>query len=277
MSSTFYVPEGDGFVSTDLTRGPWDASSQHAGPPAALIGRAVERCPSPIDGETRRQVGRITYEVLRPVPIAPLRVSARVERPGRSVELVSATLSCGEEEVMRALAWRLAVAEVEIPAGLAGEDPESPARRRAPSPTRPEEGSHEDFFPTGHDVGYHSAMEYRFASGRFLDPGPAVVWMRMRHPLVSGEEPTPLQRVLIAADSGNGVSAALDYSRYLFINVDLTVHLHRLPATEWVCLDAITVPEPTGVGIADSALHDERGPIGRALQTLLVRERSPRE
>ena len=277
MSSTFYVPEGDGFVSTELTRGPWDAGSQHAGPPAALIGRAVERCPSSIEGETRWQVGRITYEVMRPVPIAPLRVSARVERPGRRVELVSATLTCGEEEVMRALAWRVAIAEVEIPAGLAGEDPQSPARRRTPSPPPPEEGSHEDFFPTGHEVGYHSAMEYRFASGRFLDPGPALVWMRMRHPLVSGEEPTPLQRVLIAADSGNGVSAALDYSRYVFINVDLTVHLHRLPATEWVCLDAITIPEPTGIGISDSALHDERGPIGRALQTLLVRERSPRE
>ena len=46
-----------------------------------------------------------------------------------------------------------------------------------------------------------------------------------------------------------------------------------MPAGEWVCLDAITIPEPTGVGLADTALRDERGPIGRALQTLLVRER----
>ena len=74
----------------------------------------------------------------------------------------------------------------------------------------------------------------------------------MRAALVAGEQPTPLQRVLIAADSGNGVSATLDWSRYVFINVDLTVHLHRLPAGEWVCLDAITVPEPTGVGLADT-------------------------
>jgi hypothetical protein len=79
--------------------------------------------------------------------------------------------------------------------------------------------------------------------------------------------------VLAAADSGNGVSAALDWSHYLFINVDLTVHLHRLPAGDWVCLDAVTTPEPTGIGLADTALRDERGPIGRALQTLLVRER----
>jgi hypothetical protein len=116
-------------------------------------------------------------------------------------------------------------------------------------------------------------MEYRFVSGAFRELGPATVWMRMRWPLVEGEEPTPLQRVLVAADSGNGVSATVDWSAYLFINVDLTVHLHRLPAGEWVCLDAVTTPEPTGIGLADTALRDEGGPIGRALQTLLVRER----
>jgi hypothetical protein len=113
-------------------------------------------------------------------------------------------------------------------------------------------------------------MEYRFVRGGFADPGPAVAWMRMRVPLVHGEEPTPLDRVLVAADSGNGVSAALDWSRFLFINVDLTVHLHRPPEGEWVCLDAITIPERSGIGIADTALYDERGPIGRAVQTLLI-------
>jgi hypothetical protein len=116
-------------------------------------------------------------------------------------------------------------------------------------------------------------MEYRFLAGSFRDLGPATVWMRMRHPLVAGEQPTPLQRVLTAADSGNGVSATLDLGRYIFINVDLTVHLHRRPVGEWVCLEAITLPEPNGVGLADTGLHDERGPLGRALQTLLVRER----
>jgi hypothetical protein len=129
------------------------------------------------------------------------------------------------------------------------------------------------FFETPHEVGYHAAMENRFVRGAFRELGPATVWMRMRHPLVEGEEPSPLQRLLTAADSGNGVSATLDLSRFIFINVDLTVHLHRQPVGEWVCLDAITLPQPNGVGVADTVLHDERGPIGRALQTLLVRER----
>jgi hypothetical protein len=69
------------------------------------------------------------------------------------------------------------------------------------------------------------------------------------------------------------VSAALDWTRFIFINVDLTVQLERLPEGEWIGLDAVTLPQPTGVGTAEAVLHDENGRVGRALQTLLV---SPR-
>jgi len=209
-------------------------------------------------------LGRITFEILRPVPIAPLAVRTAIVRPGRSVQLLSASLLAADDEVIRASAWRIARRPLELPGGI---------ERPASTIPGPAEAEAKDFFPTGQTIGYHTAMEYRFVAGSFLEPGPATVWMRMRHQLVAGEEPTPLQRVLAAADSGNGVSATLDWSRYLFINVDLSVHLHRLPAGEWVCLDAITLPEPEGVGLADTALHDERGRLGRALQTLLVRER----
>jgi hypothetical protein len=261
----FFEPDGDGFRATELTRGPWDPDAQHAGPPAGLIARELERLG---DGGQERErsglVGRITLEILRSVPIARLSVQARVVRPGRTVELCEATLSDAEGEVMRATAWRLRPKPVELTEleGLARD-----------APPGPEAGEPGEFFPTGQDVGYHTAMDYRFLRGGFLESGPATVWMRMRQPLVAGEEPSPLQRVMVAADSGNGVSATLDWRRFLFINVDLTVHLHRLPATDWVCLDAITLPDPTGLGMADTLLRDERGRIGRAAQTLLVAER----
>jgi hypothetical protein len=259
-SSAFYVSDGGLFVSSELTRGPWDPGFQHAGPPAALIARAIELATEP-----GWQIGRITYEILRPVPIAPLRVDVEVRRPGRSVELVVATLSDADgTTLVTANAWRLATRETEIPAEL------SVGAEAMPGPER---GHQKPFFDTGEAVGYHTAMEYRFVAGGFTELGPALVWMRALHPLVEGEEMTPLQRVLVAADSGNGVSATLDLGRYIFINVDLTVHLHRLPQGEWIGLDAVTIPEPQGIGLADSLLHDQRGPIGRALQTLLVRER----
>jgi Thioesterase-like superfamily len=266
VPDSFYEPDGELYVATELTRGPWDPGAQHAGPPAALIGREVERLgEGRIGGEDGplAQVGRITYEVLRPVPIAPLRVEARIVRPGKRVEMIEATLSDqAGEALMRAQGWRLRTESVSF---------ESPAPER--KPPEPETGEPGKFFHTGYDVGYHTAMEYRFTSGAFMEPGPATVWMRMDVPLLPGEEPTPLQRVLATADSGNGVSASLDWNRFLFINVDLTVHLHRMPESEWVCLDARTLPEPNGVGMSDTRLLDERGPIGRAAQTLLIAER----
>jgi Acyl-CoA thioesterase C-terminal domain/Acyl-CoA thioesterase N-terminal domain len=268
--TAFFVPDGDAFTPTELTRGPWDPEAQHAGPPAALVGRAIEALAA--DGP--RVVGRVTFEIVRAVPITPLRVEARVVRPGRSVELAEARLATadGDLEVMRATAWRLRESEVELPAA----DGRSSGSTLRPgfAPRGPDEGRDRPFFATGHDVGYHTAMDYRFVSGEFLEPGPATVWMRMRQPLVAGEEPTPLQRVLVAADSGNGVSASLDWRRFLFINVDLSVHLNRPPEGEWICLDAITLPERNGIGLADTGLYDRQGPIGRAAQTLLVRPRA---
>jgi hypothetical protein len=259
--AAFYEPDGERFLATELTRGPWDPGAQHAGPPAALLGREIERLPDA--GEF--QVGRVTCEILRSIPIAPVTVGARVVRPGRRVQLVEAELrdEIGEP-LMRASAWRLRAAPLEIPAE---------AMAAAEPPPGPEQGAEVEFFPTGQELGYHSAMEVRFVRGGFIEPGPALVWLRMRQPLLAAEEPSPLQRVLVAADVGNGVSASLDYQRYLFINVDITVHLERMPAGEWVCVDAQTLPQPSGNGTAESVLSDERGRIGRALQTLLIAQR----
>jgi hypothetical protein len=252
----FYELDGDAFVPSELTRGPWDPGAQHAGPPSALLGRAIEA--------PGRQVGRITIEILRPVPIAPLTVAHRVVRPGRAVELVEAVLAeAGGErrELARALAWRLRPQD--------GVEPGDPG----PPPPGPDAGREVPFFATGQDAGYHTAMDVRFLEGAFTEPGPAVVWMRMRQPLVAGEPPSPLARVLVAADAGNGVSATLDYRRFLFINTELTVHLVREPAGEWVCLDAVTRLGAPGLGMAETVLSDERGRIGRGAQTLLVRPR----
>lgn len=278
----FFVPDGDLMVASELTRGPWDASSQHAGPPAALLGRAIERCDGIGEGPADRHVGRVTYEILAPVPIAPLRVEAEVTRGGKRVDMVEATLSAeGGAPVVRARGWRLLRRDVELPEGLGSSEAGSAAHEAGRpsgepgSPTPPEEiGRADVFFPTGEEVGYHTAMDVRFDRGSFVEIGPAVAWMRAMHPLVAGEELSPLQRVLIAADSGNGISSTLDFHRFVFINVDLTVHLSRMPAGEWVCLDAVTVPEPHGAGISDTMLRDELGPLGRASQTLLISERS---
>jgi hypothetical protein len=249
----FYLPLGDGrFESTEHTRGPWDAGSQHAGPPAALLGRAVESVAPP-----GMRVARLTYEIARPVPIATLEVTVRVTRQGRGVTLVEAAI----DPFMRCSALLIRAGEDLVPAAT------------PPVAVHLDGATAKPLYPTTHDIGYHTAMEFRFSEGSFLERGPATAWLRMRESLVDGEAPSPLSRVLVAADSGNGISNELELSRFLFVNADLTVHLLRHPVGEWVCLRSATAIDAAGIGLADTALHDQHGPIGRSAQSLFVAPR----
>lgn len=255
-SDAFYEPLGDGrFASTVHSAGPWSAQSQHMGPPSALLVRALEQLPS----AAPMQLARFTVEILGPVPVAEISVTAAVERPGRAVEMLGAELSAGGRPVARARAWRHARSDTSAVA-VDAESPLAPPQQGEPM-HRPENwGS-----------GYLDAMEWRALSGHLGKPGPATVWARQTVALVSGEEPTGLQRLFVVADSGNGVSSRMDPTGWLFINSELTVHLYREPAGEWIALDATSAIGPTGIGTAFSVLHDLDGPVGRGAQALLIR------
>ncbi|MBB5918231.1 hypothetical protein BJY24_007143 [Nocardia transvalensis] len=262
----FFLPDGRDpgvFHPTELTRGPWAADAQHGGAPAALAGYVIGRC------EPWGRVARVAVEYLGVVPIAPLRAEVRVVEAearvgGRRVEMVEATLSSGQRVVVKATAWRLGTVapDLEVPPEIL---PDGNPLGPDGIAMRPEHS-----FPSNQRVGFHTGVEYRFVSGAFRTPGPAVCWFRLRYPVVAGAEPAPLERVLAAADFGNGVSAVLPWGHCYFINTDLTVNMYREPVGEWVCLDAVTRAEPDGIGLAESRLFDERGPIGRGTQTLLL-------
>jgi Thioesterase-like superfamily len=257
VSGSFYIPLGDGdWRATVHTAGPWDPGAQHGGPPSALLGRAMRRCQPRPD----MMITRVTCEILRPIPVADITVAARVARPGHRVELLEATATAGGREVARATAWRV----------LRTSAPAVPPAQASPPPL-PEQAPAGP--PSWGDGGYMAAIEWRGARGSFHSPGPAALWTRMRYPLVPGEEPAPLDRVLVSADSGSGASWELDFSGWLFINPELTVHLHREPAGEWICLDAQTTITPGGAGLATSALSDLDGPVGVAAQSLFIAPR----
>ena len=121
-------------------------------------------------------------------------------------------------------------------------------------------------------TGYQDLMEARIAEGTFFR-GPCAVWFRMRHPLLAGEDPSAIQRVAVAADSGNGISAVLDFGRYVFVNSDLTINLLRKPQGEWICIDARTLVGPSGSGLAEARIFDSLGLLGRSTQSLSIRLR----
>lgn len=260
MPESFFTPTSGGYAASEYTRGPWSHEHQHAGPPAALLARAIE---AELPASPAMRVARFTVEILRPVPIAELAIATEVVHPGRRLRVLDAVLADGSgKPLLRARALALRVEPMTLPAAP---DPQAP-------PPGPEAAKPFEFPFFAESVGYHSAMETRIARGVW-GQGPVAAWMRMRVPLVAGETPSPLQRVVTAADSGNGVSVVLDPARYTFINPDLSVYLNRDPVGEWVCLDALTLPQPTGNGLADTRLYDEAGAIGRSLQSLLIQPR----
>jgi hypothetical protein len=256
----FYLPTVDAkvFVATRHTEGPWSPNAQHAGPPSALLTRAIERLAPSTDGPC--QLTRLTVDILGPVPLGEVHVSAAVTRPGRTVELVEAELDAGGRAAMRVRAWRIRTAELLLPAGM---DEHLPA-----TPPFPEAES--DFRERTWTRGYLGAVQWRFTQGHFEQPGPATVWTLLRVALVAGEKPTPTQRLVTVADSGNGLSSRLPFSDWWFINTDLSIHLHRLPVGEWICVGARSTLDPAGVGLAETELFDRSGRVGRGAQSLMV-------
>ena len=261
VALALYLPDGDLLVPTELTGGPWSAEAQHGGPVAAAVARAVEAVPAPVAMVTLR----LTVELLRPVPLRPLRIETSVPRPGKRVQLVDATVTDGQTEVARARALRIRTAPVPVP--HEAEQPDYGPEPAAGAPLSLEGRlEHPSFL---------QAMEFRFIRGSGDAPGPATAWARLRVPVVPGEEPSPLQRTAAAADFGNGISRVVDFTTHLFINADLTVALSRPPVGEWVGLDMVTRLSADGYGQAESQVFDRYGPAGRAVQSLIVDLRPP--
>jgi acyl-Coa thioesterase superfamily protein/acyl-CoA thioesterase superfamily protein len=244
-------------VPTGHARGPWDPGQLHGGAPGALIAEAVQA-----DGYL---VARLTLDFLAPVPMAPLTIAARTTKTGRNLQVAEAEMEAEGRTVLRARAVRLRRGHVELPADVSGAD----APADGPDAGRPGTFPLDD----GQAEGFHlSAMDIRFIDGDY-GKGPARAWFRLQRPLIDDAPASPLARAVAAADFGNGISRVVDFADYLFVNTDLTVHLHREPQGEWVLVDARTRLEPHGAGLAHSILSDERGQLGLAAQSLFVASR----
>ena len=258
MSASLFEVDGDRFVPTGLARGPWSPDAQHGGPPSALLVRAVEAVDAPVP----MQVARATFELLRPVPLSPLTISTEVLRPGKKVQLVGVSLRADDVEVMRATVLRIRTADLPVEEGVDAGAPDLPETGAVVAPPFASKDEALEHF-------HVDAMELRTVAGGFAGPGPGTAWFRLRVPLLPDEEPSGAVRAAATADFGNGLSWVLP-PEWLFINPDLTVHLLRQPEGEWICLAARTLTSGTGVGLAESALYDQRGRVGRAVQSLLL-------
>ncbi len=264
MPDAIFARDGDAFVPTERACSPWGAGLLHGGPAAGLLARAIENArPSP-----GMMVVRLTIDLFRPVPQEPLRVRVDTVRTGRRIHVCDATLFAGETAVSRATGLLLQPAEVGLPesARLGGMPPPGPGGLPSRTGLGGDSGPR---FP-----GFHSTVEVRHVAGG-SGGGTSTAWVRIPCDFVEGEETSPLVRVAATADFANGIShIRTDSDRMGFINTDITLYLHRPAVGEWICLGAHSGAEPYGIGIIETTIHDEQGPVARALQALLANPRA---
>lgn len=259
MPASIFERAADGrYVGTEAALSPWSDQALHGSATAMLLAREIESVPA----EQQMFVTRLTVELMRPFGRTPIAAKSRMVRPGRKVQIVEASLRNGEQEVARATAVRIRTADVQVPA-YAEEHPHGPPESAKEWTGGWREG------PAYHLLG----VEARSPDHHLLDRGPQWSWFRLKLPLVPDEEPSGLLRVCAAADFPNGISRVVDPRKTTFLNPDVTVYLHRHPVDEWVLVDARTWLEPNGVGVAEGALYDRRGRVGRSIQSVLVEPR----
>ena len=248
-------------ISNPACGGPWHPELQHGGPPNALLVHLAERLAAEASGRDDLVAVRLAAEFVGPVPVAPLTVSARVDRLSRSAVLVRAEWVAGEpaRTCLQVRIWLLAPGE--SPSELARPTPNGTPKLDQPE-TLPEFGF--DSFP------YARHLDWRLAAGSGRAPGPAAAWISARVPLLPEQPYSPLQRTALFADSASGISAELDWADWSFANVDLDLHLFSPPVGDWLLVDAVT-ELGAGVAMTRSRLSDRHGPVGAGLQTLLVR------
>lgn len=252
-----YFVDGDRVETTANAGGPWDPTMQHGGAPSSLAVWAAEQIASAVP----MRVARLTIDLLRPVPVAPLRLRTEVLREGRKIQVVQVSLMSEDKEVARAEVLKVRRIELDLPpAALPG-----PLMTPGPLAGQRQSLGARNAFGSGVDV---SAIDGSFQGG-----GPGKVWFRLHRPVVAGHANSPAMRAAATGDFCNGVSSVLDFTKWTYLNGDLTVSLARDPVGEWILLDAETLLGPDGCAVASGKLADEQGYFGRATQTLVIEPR----
>lgn len=240
--------------------GAWGRDEQHFSPLGGLVAHAMERHLAARPEGAGLVVARISYDILGRLAFDACEIEVETVRPGRTIELLEATVRIAGRSVVRARAWLLAAHDTAaVAAGPAGRL--TPPERLAGWPMS-------DLWPGG----YIASLDVRPVTPP--QPGRATVWVSTPLALVAGEPSGPLASYLALVDTANGIAVRQPPTEWMFPNVDLTVHLHRQPVAGWTGLDTTVTFGPTGQGLTSTVLHDTDGPVGHAQQILTVRPRS---
>jgi len=252
------------YRSTPLANAGWYDEGQHGGAFASLVAGHVE---TQVPALAEMQVSRLTVEIFRVIPLVDLRIETEIVREGKRIQAVEARVFDPNELLLSvATIQRLRMVDLSVPDDAAP----PPLEFGHPDEVGGDVGHAWGVGESGKTMFHRHAMEVREIYGGFADLGPGAVWMRLAVPIVAGRETTPLQRAVATGDFSNGVSRALDYNEWVFMNPDLTIHVARYPEGDWVALAAESVYGNLGRGVATGTLWDTSGWLGRSTQSLYL-------
>ncbi|HLF79154.1 MAG TPA: thioesterase family protein [Dehalococcoidia bacterium] len=240
IPDAFFEPDGDQFLPTPHARGPWDPNSLHGRVIGGLLGRTFEQR----YGDETLQFARLTVDLFRLPPMAPLQIETQMVREGRRIRVVDGVVSSNGTEIARGRGVLLR--RTGQPAGEVW----SPPNWDVPPPEAIEDS--EGFFS-----GIWETRAIRRTEQKRT-------WLRETRLLIAGEALTPFVRCAVAADFANPFansgSAGLS-----FVNADITLYLHRLPAGEWLGFEVASHQSSDGISVGETTLYDVQGAIGKSI------------
>lgn len=243
------------FTATEHTSGAWDVAEQHVGPALGLLVHLVE-LDRDARGRSALRLGRLSFDILGTMPVGQVATSVAVVRPGRTIELVEATLTSSGRDVVRLRAWLLQPGDTSDVSGTAHERLPPPKALPAWDPTSVWPG------------GFLASAQVRRAERA---PGRARFWVRTDVPLLADEPVSRLAGAAGLVDIANGMTVRTSPQAVAFPNVDLTAHLFGEPRSDWLGFDTTVSFGSGGLGVTSSVLHDEQGPFGVLAQALTLR------
>ena len=251
-AEALFLPDGDAYVATHLTQGPWNPEHQHGGPVSALLAHVVETVPTLVP----MRCGRLTVDLMRTVPVARLTTQARIVREGKRVQVVEAALLHDGREVARASALRVRIGD----SADALSHPRRPDESPPPPPTKVEESV---MARAGLPVpGFLLAVDMHRVTGGLGLGAPACTWFRLSRPVVAGQETSPVVRLAALADFTSGTANYLPIDRWSSINADITINVLREPIGDWIAVDAVAHAAGDGIGHSRATLYDTTGMVG---------------
>lgn len=243
------------YQSTIHAQGAWNPHEQHMAPATGIVSHELEQFMPRSD----LRIGRISLDIYGLISFGEFSIETKVIRAGRTIELIEATMQAQGKTCIVARAWRMMIQNTTAIQGLEDQKVVQPEQ-----------------------LAVWTGMKEMWAGGFIQSTearcdleqrrvGKGLIWVSTKLEMVDGISSSDFSRIMGMVDMANGVVPRQSSVEWAFPNLDLQIHMHRLPQGKWLGLETIQQYGSDGIGLTSSVLHDVYGPFGRSEQILTLR------